>query len=92
MTTGMILDDMDLDMVSGGKMKFLIYTSGDSYFSIGIKGDASMDALKSKYAGMSLAQVKEKVDDPFLFKSKLTSLDAYTQKLTNGGFEFAMMN
>ncbi len=87
----MILNDMDLDQVSGGGLKYLIYTTATSYCAVGIKSDESIAALQSKFAGMSAEAVINSGTKKWVFTSGLSSLEMFKQKLTKSGTEFAMM-
>ncbi len=91
MCKDMLLDDMDLDMVVGGKLKFLIYKTNEKYYSFGISTDASMASLKSQYAGTTATDIINS-GKYRCSTGNIGSLDRWTSHLTKKGYEYAVMN
>ncbi len=91
MCKDMLLDDMDLDQVVGGQLKFLIFKTSEKYYSFGISSNASMDSLKSQYAGKTAADIINTVNYRCT-TGNIGSLDRWTSHLAKKGYEYAVMD
>ena len=93
MTTGMLLDDMDLDMVSGGAAYLAIKVEGGSkYFCIrSTTGKEDIAALQKLYAGFN-PDLRTGGADRSHFLVKAAKISSFVSSIEKRGHTFTFLD